>query len=60
MRYHVLKDRFEYFGALPEPRNYHAAVYYQGNIYVSGKFVICFIFIMSYSYNLNICVWFTI
>lgn len=36
LRYHTLKNRWEYFGALPEPRNYHAAVYYQENIYLSG------------------------
>ncbi|GFV57066.1 alpha-scruin [Trichonephila clavipes] len=36
MRYSPLKDRWEYFGVLPEPRNYHAAVYYREFIYVTG------------------------
>ncbi|GBN50714.1 Alpha-scruin, partial [Araneus ventricosus] len=36
MRYSPLKDRWEYFGVLPEPRNYHAAVYYREHIYVTG------------------------
>ncbi|GFS82723.1 beta-scruin [Nephila pilipes] len=36
MRYSPLKDRWEYYGVLPEPRNYHAAVYYREFIYVTG------------------------
>ncbi|XP_054714585.1 beta-scruin-like [Uloborus diversus] len=36
LRYHILKDTWEYFGALPEPRNYHTAVYYHDHIYVAG------------------------
>ncbi|PRD33773.1 UNVERIFIED_CONTAM: Alpha-scruin [Trichonephila clavipes] len=46
MRYSPLKDRWEYFGVLPEPRNYHAAVYYREFIYVTGKknnFVLIFL-----------------
>ncbi|XP_042907619.1 beta-scruin isoform X2 [Parasteatoda tepidariorum] len=34
--YHPLKNRWEYFGVLPEPRNYHAAVYHREFIYVTG------------------------
>lgn len=40
MRYSPLKDRFEYFGVLPEPRNYHAAVYHYNFIYVIGRYFI--------------------
>ncbi|KAG8196566.1 hypothetical protein JTE90_003579 [Oedothorax gibbosus] len=36
LRYIPLKDRFEYFGVLPEPRNYHASVYHRNYIYVIG------------------------
>ncbi|XP_076368150.1 alpha-scruin-like [Tachypleus tridentatus] len=37
-QYHPLKDRWEFFGLMPVPRNYHAAVYYDGMIYVTGGY----------------------
>ncbi|XP_022241636.1 alpha-scruin-like isoform X2 [Limulus polyphemus] len=38
IRYHVLRDRWEYFGQLPEPRNHHASVLLNNVIYITGGY----------------------
>ncbi|XP_022254777.1 beta-scruin-like isoform X2 [Limulus polyphemus] len=38
LRYHPFKDRWEFCGTMPEPRNYHAAVFLNNAIYVSGGY----------------------
>ncbi|XP_076340780.1 uncharacterized protein LOC143241108 [Tachypleus tridentatus] len=38
LRYHPFKDRWEFCGMIPEPRNYHAAVFLNNAIYVSGGY----------------------
>ncbi|XP_076306111.1 alpha-scruin [Tachypleus tridentatus] len=37
-QYHPLKDRWEFYGYMPQPRNYHAAVYYRNAIYITGGY----------------------
>ncbi|NP_001301080.1 alpha-scruin [Limulus polyphemus] len=37
-QYHPLKDRWEFFGYMPQPRNYHAAAYYRSAIYITGGY----------------------
>ncbi|XP_076305992.1 beta-scruin-like isoform X2 [Tachypleus tridentatus] len=38
IRYHILKDQWEYFDQMPEPRNHHASVFLNSSIYVIGGY----------------------
>ncbi|XP_035223796.1 beta-scruin-like [Stegodyphus dumicola] len=36
--YNVRKDKYYFAGTMPEPRNYHGAVYLNGKVYITGGY----------------------
>lgn len=51
--YNIQKDKWFFGGTMPEPRNYHAAAYLNGKIYVIGlnfhaNFVYILILVLYY------------